>query len=319
MKDCIKIELVQTCELEEQLKQCLEQRFMPDYFLYLGDSGSRNWLELDGSKEFTVASRLTGLLTQSIPIIARHIHHRCDMVSLGVGSGQKERLLLEALVPRGVKKYVAVDISASLVEKAMNRVADIGIIKIGLVALMEDLTRLRRFWGSPVLLCMLGNSFCNYEPEQLLQSIHRHLEAGDLFLFDCRLFPYGVEDGGAEREQVERMYRSQPNVRFNTAPLAQRGMGAEVCSFHLELETLESEVGPVLRTKKWLHLRKDARVSCGREQVLLRRGDDIQLGFTYKFTRPQVQAYLKRLGFRAVEICVGAEGGDMLALVQKGV
>jgi hypothetical protein len=42
-----KIELVTKDELEIRLGECLEQRQMPDYFLYLDDSGVRNWLALD--------------------------------------------------------------------------------------------------------------------------------------------------------------------------------------------------------------------------------------------------------------------------------
>ena len=82
-----KIELVTKDELEIKLYECLEQRQMPDYFLYLDHSGVRNWLALDSSDEFTVASRLTDLLRQNLPAIATHISGKFDMVSIGVGNG----------------------------------------------------------------------------------------------------------------------------------------------------------------------------------------------------------------------------------------
>ena len=307
-----KIELVRKDELEARLQTCLEQRQMPDYFLYLDDSGVKNWLTLSDSEEFPVASRLTDLLRQSLPFIAEHISGRFDLVSIGVGSGEKERILLEALVPRGVPTYYAVDISSEMVDQALNAVADINVEKIGLVAFLEDLALLRQFWNPPVLLCLLGNNFCNYDPDSLLETVYGQLECDDLFLFDCHLFP-----GERGQEQVERIYRSQLNVHFNIDPLVRRGLNPDNCVFHLELRPMETSLGSVYRTNKWLDILQDTAISCGPNKVLLMADETVSLGFTYKYTRPQVQGYLQRHGFQEMGLFLSPDEHSLLALARK--
>jgi len=312
-----KIELVSKEELENRLKASLEQRQMPDYFLYLGDSGVRNWLSLSSSQEFPIASLLTDLLRQSLPSIAHRLSGRFDMVSIGTGSGKKERMLLETLIPQCALTYYAVDISSEMVDEALNTVADIDVEKTGVVAFMEDLASLRQFWKPPVLLCLLGNNFCNYDPDYLLEIVHGQLESDDLFLFDCHLFPAqrGSEELG--REHVEQVYRSQLNMRFNISPLMQRGLEPDNCTFHLDLLPTETAVGTVYQTSKWLEIFKDTIILCGPNKVSLAAGDTIRLGFTYKYTRQQVQDCLQQHDFQHVGLFLSPDSENMLTLVRK--
>jgi len=312
-----KIELITGDELEIKFQKCMEQRQMPDYFLYLGDSGVRNWLALSNSEEFPVASLLTDLLRQSVSSIMQHIPSKFDLVSIGVGSGEKERILLEAIIQKSVVSYYAVDISSQMVDEALNTVADINVDKTGLVAFMEDLPVLRQFWNPPVLLCLMGNNFCNYDPDYLLETVRGQLESNDLFLFDCHLFPGQREDGESGEEQVERVYRSQLNVRFNIDPLAQRGLEPDNCVFHLDLLPMKVSLGTVYRTSKWLQILKDSTVSCGSSGVSLAAGEILHLGFTYKYTCQQIQSCLQHHGFQWVELLLSNEGDNLLALVRK--
>ena len=312
-----KIELVTKDELEIRLGECLEQRQMPDYFLYLDDSGVRNWLALDNSKEFTVASRLTDLLRQNLPAITAHISGKFDMVSIGVGNGEKERVLLEVLGQRLITTYYAVDISSEMVDQAINAVAHLNIEKTGVVAFLEDLPRLRRLWNSPVLLCLLGNNFGNYDPGYLLETVHAQLQDDDLFLFDCHLFPSKREEQERALEQMEQTYHSPLNVRFNLAPLIQRGVSPDDCAFHLHFLPVETSLGITYQTKKWIEILKDTTASCGPKKVLLRAGDTIRMGFTTKHTPFQVRGYLQQHGFQEVALFLSPDEDNLLVLVQK--
>ena len=307
-----KIELRTKEELEAKLCKYLEQRQIPDYALYLGDSGVKNWLDLDNSAEFTVASSLTDLLRQSVPALARHLPERFDMVSIGVGSGEKEQILLETLVKHGDPAYYAIDISSEMVDKAIATVADMDIEKTGMVAFLEDLPRIKLFWTPPVLLCLLGNNFCNYDPDYLLKTVHAQLQYDDFFLFDCQLLQ------PQRKEQIEQMYHSQLNVRFNLDPFIRRGMNPDDCVFHLELLPLETNLGTTYRTKKWLEILKDSAISCGDNSITWRAGDIISMpGFTYKYTRSQVRGYLNRRGFQEEELFLSPDERNLLILARK--
>jgi len=113
------------------------------------------------------------------------------------------------------------------------------------------------------------------------------------------------------------MYRSQLNVRFNIDPLVRRGMNPDDCVFHLELLPVETSLGSVYRTTKWLDMLKDTTITCGPNKVLLMAGDTISLGFTYKYTRPQVQGYLRRHGFQEVELFLSPDEDGLLVLARK--
>ena len=312
-----KIELISRDELEARLQACLEQRQMPDYFLYLGDSGVKSWLTLSSSHEFPIAARLTELLRQSLPSIVRHLTARLDIVSIGVGNGEKERILLEALGPWCTPTYYAVDVSSEMVDAALNTVADMDVTKTGLVALFDDLELLRQFWRPPVLLCLLGNNFCNYEPDDALEIVYQQLESDDLFLFDCHLLPNRRESKMLGIEQVEQAYRSKSNIHFNIDPLVRRGLNLNNCVFHLDLLPTETSVGTVYRTSKWLHFLKDSVISCGPNKVTLSAGDTVRLGFTYKYTCSQVRRYLRRHGFHIVELFLSRDSENMLMFVRK--
>jgi len=287
---------------------------MPDPFLYVGEFGARNWLNLDSSEDFPVATRLQDLLEESIPELVKQIPGSPDVVSLGVGSGEKERLILKALMQSGSPRYVAVDISASMVDEALKTAEDLPISKSGVVAFVEDLPRVREHWRSPILLCLLGNNFSNYYPDALLSLVRDQLQPDDLFLFDCHLLPSESSRQQTGKQAIEEIYGSRQNAIFNMGPLIERGMDPDDCVFHLELITVDSPAGPACRTHKWLELLSDTEVSCAGSDIELRGGFKIELGFTFKHTLPQVEIHLARQGFRTIRSFVSRTGENALFL-----
>ena len=86
-------------------------------------------------------------------------------------------------------RYYPIDINSQLVDLALEKVKDLPVEKKGIVGFIEDMPLLKKHWHLPVLFCILGNTFCNYEPEFILQLVHENLEQGDLFFFDANLLP----------------------------------------------------------------------------------------------------------------------------------
>jgi uncharacterized SAM-dependent methyltransferase len=295
-----RIDLITPQELERRLRNALQRREMPDYFLYLGTGGTRNWLDLDESEDFPVATTLTGLLAESAPAIAERLDPNTSLLSIGVGNGRKERILLQAMAERGAPSYVAVDISSELVNEALDAVADMPIDSVGLTGFCEDLPVTRRYAKPPRLVALLGNNFCNYEPDSLLGIMAENLSPEDLFLFDAHILPEEIPDEAAWRARVEAAYRSPPNIRFNLGPLLAHGMDPDSCSFQLDLLPLDTSYGRVLRTRKRIDVLKDAVLHFPDGPVELAAGDTIAMGFTYKYAAAQVQAYLERNGFETV-------------------
>ncbi|MFW6163585.1 MAG: L-histidine N(alpha)-methyltransferase [Planctomycetota bacterium] len=311
-----RIDLVTPEELETRLRDSLERRELPDYFLYLGEAGTGNWLELDHSDDFPVARALTDLLAASVPAIVRHLAPETTLLSIGVGDGRKERLLLEAMAERGSPRYVAVDISSPMVDEALAAVADLSIDSLGITGFCDDLPVIRDHAEPPRLVALLGNNFCNYEPDRLLALMAEELGPDDLLLFDAHVLPGRAGDEAAWRSRVERAYRSPANVRFNLGPLLAHGMEPEACSFRLDLLPLDTPQGEVLRTRKRIDVLADARLRFPDGTVELTAGDTIAMGFTYKYSAPQVERRLRRHGFEILDRFTSEAADNLLVLTR---
>jgi len=252
--------------MEERLCENLRNYELPDYLLYTGTGGAKNWMKLNGSETFPIARRLKDLLEENIASIVRFIPSCMSLVSVGVGSGEKERILLEELIKKNLAekpssgkvpiRYYPIDINSQLVDIALEKVRDLPVEKKGIVGFIEDIPLFKEHWRLPVLFCVLGNTFCNYEPEFFLQLIYENLEQGDLFYLMpvFSLYPASGEDGYSARRSVLGTYASRENALFNMYPLLQYGMAPEDFDFELLLSHVDSRIGALYRTRKSLNI-----------------------------------------------------------------
>lgn len=315
--------------MEERLCENLRNYELPDYLLYTGTGGAKNWMKLNGSETFPIARRLKDLLEENIASIVRFIPSCMNLVSVGVGSGEKERILLEELIKKNLAekpasgkvpiRYYPIDINSQLVDIALEKVRDLPVEKKGIVGFIEDLPMLKEHLRLPVLFCVLGNTFCNYEPEFFLQLIYENLEQGDLFFFDASLLPEPAsgEEAHAARRSVLGTYASRENALFNMYPLLQYGMDPEDFDFELSLSNVDSKIGHLCRTRKSLNILKDTEVRIGSETVSFREGDIIRMGFTYKYTYDQITALFDINRFDILKAFRSKDGENAIFLAKK--
>lgn len=313
------IELIENGDMEQRLLRSLERRELPDYFLYLGDWGAENWLELDRSREFSIASRLTDLLRRHAEDVVEALPQDVDLVSCGVGDGSKERILLEQLCERGQRpRYLAVDISRPMVETALEAVEGLNVEATGVRAFAQDLPALREYWEPPILLALLGNNFCNYNPETAMLTVREELTSGDHFLFDCHVFRGREAAREQWQEEIGRAYQSELNRRFNAAPLVQHGADPEACEFELELTTVDGPIGDAYRTAKHIRLARETSLRLAGRELDLPEDTTIEMGFTYLYTAEQVRSLLPAFGFEIVRECADPAGDNLLILARPG-
>ncbi len=303
--------------LERKLRLHLERRELPDAFLYTGSHGAANWLALESNRRFPVASTLTTLLKERAGAVAERARPCRDVVSIGAGDARKEHLLLLEFLRFSRPVCHIVDISRAMVDEALRNLAPLGLDTRGVVAFCENLDVLSPAWRRPVLFCLLGNNFCNYHPADLLPLLGGNLGPADRFLLDSSLLPGNVEDVGPWRRQIEEIYNSPENVRFNIAPLVRRGADLESCRFELQLTSVDTPWGQTYRTEKRIHVMKPTAVRCGTEVVTLRAGDTVEMGFTYKYRLPQLVACLATYGFDLVARWSDPGEGNALLLTRK--
>ncbi|WP_406661790.1 L-histidine N(alpha)-methyltransferase [Methanolobus sp. ZRKC3] len=312
-----KIELLSEEQLQQRLCDNLTKHELPDLFLYVGEEGASNWLTLDSSDKFTVARKLTELLRSNVSRIVEFIPGHGSLVSVGVGNGEKERIILKAsLSSNDPPFYYPIDVSSQLVDTALESVKDLPVEKTGMVGMIEDLALLRENWISPALFCILGNTFCNYDPDRILGLLHENLFESDIFLFDCHLLT-DSDASSQEIEDVEDIYRSEENKMFNAHPLINAGMTAENIEFDLRLLPVESEIGAIYRTHKTLTIKRNDSVDLCSKKISFEAGDVIHMGFTYKYSFEQVASYLEKWGFGIIEQFFDVDGSNVLLLTRK--
>jgi uncharacterized SAM-dependent methyltransferase len=324
-----KIKITSEEDIEKRLFESLKQHELPDYLLYTGRGGAKNWLKLDGAETFPVARQLKVLLEKNIASIVRFIPTGMSLISVGVGSGDKERILLEELINKNLAekpasgkvsiRYYPIDISSQFVDIALEKVSDLPVEKQGIVGFIEEMPLLKRYWRLPVLFCILGNTLCNYDPEFILKLVYENLEQGDLFLFDADLLPAqrSGEEAKFARKSVLGTYASRENALFNMYPLLQYGMDPEDFDFELLLGHVYSRIGEVYRTRKNINILKDAEIKIGQETIALREGDIIRMGFTYKYTYEQIIAFLDICGFEVLNSFLNEDRSNAIILAKK--
>ena len=321
-----KIVITNKKDVERRLCECLKNHELPDYLLYTGTGGAKNWLKLDGTETFPVARQLKVLLEKNLDSIVRFIPTGMSLVSVGVGNGDKERIFLESLVRKNLAenptlgklsiRYYPIDINSEFVDMALEKVDNLPVEKKGIVGFLEEMAILKKNWRLPILFCILGNTFCNYEPEFILQLVRENLEQGDLFFFDANLLPTEGSEAQSARRSVLGTYASRENALFNMYPLLQYGMTPEDFDFELLLAYINSRIGTVCRTRKSLYILKDTELTVGTETIGFREGDVIHMGFTYKYTYGQITDYLDICRFEILKAFLSEDRTNALILAK---
>jgi uncharacterized SAM-dependent methyltransferase len=324
-----KIVITSKKDIEGKFCQCLKNHELPDYLLYAGTGGAKNWLKLDGAETFPIARQLKVLLEKNLESIVKFIPTGMSLVSLGVGNGEKERIFLEALVRKNLAenpssgkvsiRYYPIDINSEFVDIALEKVDNLPVEKKGIVDFIEDMAALKKNWRLPILFCILGNTFCNYEPEFILQLVRENLEQGDLFFFDANLLPAEGPEAQSAMRSVLGTYASRENALFNMYPLIQYGMAPEDFDFEILLAHVNSRIGGVYRTRKSLYILNDTELTIGTETICFREGDIIRMGFTYKYTYDQITAFLEICGFEILKSFLSEDRANAIILAKKRI
>lgn len=311
-----KIKLLTREDLIRQLYENLKRLRLPDYLLYMEHWGAENWLTLNKSKNFSVASQLTKLIQENIHSIAQLLPRDINIVSIGVGSGEKDHIILKELIPKKTIRYYPIDINEHFVNMALLGVEKLPIEKIGIVGSIDDISNIKTQLDHPYMLCMLGNTFCNYEPDHILKILNECLNDTDYLLLDCQLFTY-TKDSSAAKKDFEETYRCEENILFNKFPLIKYGMNPDNIKFHIDLLSSNLSTGTVYKTRKNLKITTDSSIKIGKNTVHFKSGDIIQMGFTYKYSYEQIISLLKKWRFTSIKSYMSEDHANVLIFSKK--
>jgi dimethylhistidine N-methyltransferase len=263
-----------------------------------------------GSALFDVICLLPeyGLSRAGMRLLQRDAHEIVSLLptpvlvaELGSGSGQKTRLLLQALSKRQRVNYYPIDISGSALSRCqqeigqMDQVSIVGFESAYLEGLQEVAARRRE--GERILVLFLGSTIGNFDRpagDQFLREVRRILSAGDALLL--------ATDLEKPIAQLLLAYDDPAGVTaaFNMNLLARinRELGAdfELPQFeHLaRYDECERRVEMHLRSKIWQRV----TIQAAGQRFYLREGETIWTESSHKYNPRDVVRMGERTGFR---------------------
>lgn len=289
------------------------QKELPPKYFY-DHRGSMLFEEITRLPEYYLTRAERRLLERWMPELARALRPT-TLVELGAGSGEKTRIVLQAMRNAGRgQTYVPVDVSAEFLDQSAQRLRD-DLPWLVIEPLVADFTEwlpdIPRHSG-PALVAFLGSTIGNLEPPtalHLLRSVRHVLGEDDRFLLGADLHTKPVD-------RIERAYNDAAGVtaEFNRNMLhvLNRELGA---GFRPEAFAHRAFWSwPHRRIEMHLVAREGMRVPIpGLGVIGLRDGESIRTEICCKYDRPQLEEMLA-LADMAVEHW-WVDASDQYALV----
>jgi uncharacterized SAM-dependent methyltransferase len=279
-------------ELTREFLAALERRHLPEKFFYWLPLSVKAWLDLcAGTQPYKNHSRSYQLISQHATDLARLVRPgEIEVVSLGVGQGDKELLLLRALEEQRRKfRYRPVDSSQALLEIACGRALEEGIATRGLKADVEKpetFSWLARSADQPRLYLLLGNSLGVIDPEEFLRKLGRLLRSEDDLLVDGEIFSAQLTLAG---------YDNPVNRRFAFAPLASLGL-EEGRDGDLVFEARNGRVDGLHLVGKSFRAARSLHITAAGQAVELAAGETIEMSASAKYAPGVFRRLLQECG-----------------------
>lgn len=239
------------------------------------------------------------------------------VLELGSGSSPRTSVLLDALVPAGLRRFVAMDVSEDALRGALPRLAERypGLDVRGVVGDFERQLGQVETPGRTLVL-LLGSTIGALEPAEraaLLAEVERTLDPHDAFLLGVDLVKPEAEIRAAYAHPDELA----GGLIANLLPIVNRELGAD---FHVARFEPESTWNPSEE-------RLETAVRSLEDQVVtipalglsveFAAGETIRTQVSTKFRREGVGRELAGAGLRLVEWWTDAEEGFAVALARR--
>ena len=234
-------------------------------------------------------------------LAGRTIH----VIGLGVGGGQKEGWLLEALRDAGCRlRYTPMDASSDLAW--LSAQAGRAYTELEIVPVVGDLTRMEglagwldRYPAEETRLFTAIGFVHNFLPSRIFPWLRKLLRSGDGLVMSANLAPTPEPDDtdAAYRigcETILDQYDNRPTRHWVAQVLFDWDIAHQVCPVYVEIQTLEGILACVARCD-WL---RDLEFSWEGREFRARAGEQLRLFFSLRYTPERLTHTLEGYGLR---------------------
>ncbi len=287
---------------------------------YLTPEQSQAFLDLEKSEDYQkdVINKELDLIDSNIDEIIDELGDEpINVIDLGCGDGKKASIFLKEIkeqlkTKKGVKKkirYCPIDISAYMVEKALQKVKEIDVeevIKfqwnISDFENIENVASVLRYGEyKRNLFLLLGNTLGNFEINELLYEVRSAMEVGDIL----------VIGNGLDNRHPEEILKAYTNPQVHNflkhIPL-QLGLKEEEIEFGTRFRNSRVEVLYTINVDKIIEFNQ--------KKLVLNSGDQLLVSVSYKYSADDFKSFLK-MYFTKSEIFTSKNNSYGLALCKK--
>ena len=185
---------------EEIRQHILHGDVIPERYHYFTEEGAEFWLRLSSDPQYRFHSNSMLLVHRIASRFARHIarisdnREDIDFVSMGSGDGEKDRILLDALITSGFRalNYYPIDISDKLLVECIRNVFrdnydHRGVHTKAVIGDFCNLPVLRAVYEdrpSPNVFSILGNTLGNSDEPKILSALKQSMYPGDFAVIE---------------------------------------------------------------------------------------------------------------------------------------
>jgi dimethylhistidine N-methyltransferase len=275
------------------------QKELPSKYLY-DEVGSALFDVICVLPEYGLSRAGMRTLARHAPEVISLLPTPVIVAELGSGSGQKTRVILEALAKRQRVNYYPIDISGTALSRCereigqIDQVSIVGFERAYLEGLREVAVRRRE--GEKIFVLFLGSTIGNFDRpagDQFLREVRSILQAGDSLLL--------ATDLEKPVSQLVTAYDDPAGVTaaFNKNLLARlnRELGADFDLNQFEhvarYDSSERRVEMHLRSKAWQRV----TINAAGFRFYMREGETIWTESSHKYNPQEVVAMGERTGY----------------------
>lgn len=263
---------------------------------YLTNKQAQNFINLEHSEEYrkSITDREVGLLTEHTPEVLQVLKEtHYNIVDLGCGDGKKAALLIKKLRNNFRLRYCPIDISSYMVQAAAQTIRNLNMGDVlqfhWNISDFENLTNvtplLREGNFQSNFLLLLGNTLGNFDRDDILNGIRQTMQGKDALLIGNGL-------NSTSEDEIVKPYQSESTNNFLSQIVQLIGLNPEDLEYNARFKYDEHSQNS--RVECFYKLKKDKSINHLSRSVEFKSGDEILVAISYKFTREQLDAYLKR-------------------------
>jgi hypothetical protein len=235
-------------------------KVIPSLYYYATEDGAEFWIEMSSNPHYRFKSNSSRLIRKVAKNVAETIRASAagdgsvDLISLGSGDGQKDRVLLTELIEAEIPSitYYPLDISDALIVECIRNVHGsafdyAGMKTKAIIGNFIDLQVLRSVYEdrpSPNIFSVLGNTFGNTDEAQILEALQNSMYPGDFALIEINC---DVEEVGSTRSFLA----NEATLRYSCIPLEMIGQEIDLKNVTVREEDLS--VFPCARSSATLY------------------------------------------------------------------